>query len=121
MQAIIFGLITFIIIYLIYYYLILKRKYKSKKKQNSIYKQMEISYLISRFKLDSKKIKMLYLIRIIALINAFIIAFTSTVIYYIPLDAIIWKFLIGFVIVFGLIYAIYELLGRFLVKKGWQK
>lgn len=29
--------------------------------------------------------------------------------------------LLGFVLLFGLIYALYEILGRVLVKKGWSK
>ena len=131
-EAIIFGVITFIVIYLIYYFIILKRKYKNylnpykikknnKKKEKDIFKQMELGYLITKFNLDPQKIRLLYTLRMIALIDAFIISFTGTIIYYIPGKEIIWKFLIGFVLLFGLIYAIYELFGRHLVKKGWQK
>ena len=125
LEALIFGLITFMVIYFIYYYLFLKRKYlskkKEKKKKKDVFKQMEFSYLISRFKLDGSKINLKYTFKMIALIDAFIISFTATVIYYIPFNGIMWKFLIGFVLLFGLIYAIYELFGRHLVKKGWQK
>lgn len=127
-EALIFGLIAFFLIFLIYYFLILKRRYnnyfnkvkKKKKKNKDIYESMEISYLIYKFKLDTKKIDLLYLLKRIAIIDAFIISFTGTLVYYIPLK-IMWRFLIAFALLFCLIYAIYELFGRFLVKKGWQK
>ena len=55
-----------------------------------------------------------------ALINSFIIAFVSTVISAIPAH-VVWQLLVGFVLIFGLIYALYEIYGRILVKKGWGK
>ena len=125
--ALIFAISSFILIYLIYYYGILKRKYKKylskkkTKKKSDLMNQMEISYLVSKFNLDVNKINFLILIRIIALIDAFIISFTSSFVYYLPFKGIIWKFLIGFVMLFILIYALYEILGRILVKKGWIK
>ena len=118
LEAVVFEIIAFIV----YYYFILKRKYKAfkKGKNKKIYEQMEVSYLVSRFKIDRKKIN-LNLLRIIGIINAFIISFTGTFLYYIPVERIMWKFLIGFVIIFLLIYALYEILGKVLVKKGWKK
>ncbi len=122
LEAVVFEIIAFILVYIVYYYFILKRKYKAfkKGKNKKIYEQMEVSYLVSRFKIDRKKIN-LNLLRIIGIINAFIISFTGTFLYYIPVERIMWKFLIGFVIIFLLIYALYEILGKVLVKKGWKK
>ncbi|MCR5787938.1 MAG: hypothetical protein K6G37_02520, partial [Bacilli bacterium] len=54
-----------------------------------------------------------------SLINGFIISVTVTVISNIKLH-IAWQLLIGFALVFGLIYSVYEIYGRHLVKKGWK-
>ena len=128
-KASIFGSVTFVIVFLIYYFLILKPKFdeyngkkkkKSKKKQQLPLDFMEFSYLVNKFNLDKEKINVLYIFRIVAILNAFIIAFTGTLLYYIPVQ-MMWKFLIGFVLLFGLIYSLYEIFGRHLVKKGWSK
>ena len=52
--------------------------------------------------------------------NAFIISFTVVVLYILDLF-IIWQFLIGFILLVGLIYSIYEIYGNILVKKGYIK
>lgn len=127
-KAFIFGLITFLIIFIIYYFFILKEKFdayngktkKKKKKQEKPLDFIEFTYLVSKFQLDKDKINVLFMFRGIAFLNAFIISVTGTIIYYIPVNMII-KFIIGFVMVFALIYALYELFGRLLVKKGWSK
>lgn len=130
LKAIIFGIIFFLIIFLVYYFVFLKRRFnlyngkkkikKSKKKKENPLDFMEFTYLVSRFNLDKDKVNVLYCFRWIAILNAFIISFTGTLIFYIP-GKIIWKYLIGFVILFALIYSLYEIFGRHLVKKGWSK
>ena len=80
----------------------------------------EVSYVIVKFKLDKAKINFKELLTVCAFINAFIIAFTCMVISAIPLQ-FLWKLMIGFVILFVLVYAIYEIYGRILIKRGWQK
>lgn len=81
---------------------------------------MEINYLIFKFNLDPNKILYKPVCLYCALINGFIISGVVTIISNIKLK-MMWQFLIGFVLLFGLIYAIYEIYGRILVKKGWQK
>ena len=123
--SIIIGIITFFVVLIVDYFFILIPKYnviqgkKTKKKRNNT-SIMEVQFLTTRFKLDENKINYKFLLRWIAFLNALIISFTSTIITYIPLK-MMWQLLIGFVIVFGLIYALYELLGRYLVRKGWKK
>ena len=127
------SLVSFAIIFTIFYvgnyYLNLKRKYnkitnkkpsKKKKKNNKPVEIMELSYLINKFKLDIKKMDLLYCIRWISFLDAFIIALTCVIIFLLPWK-LIWQLLTGFVLVFGLIYALYEIFGRHLVKKGWGK
>lgn len=126
LETIIFFSILFIIICLINYFFILKKKYNkifSQGKNNKKSKKidiMELSYLIMRFNLDIKKMDILYCLKWITILDAFIIAFTSTIIILIPWK-IMGQLLVGFVLIFGLIFSLYEIMGRYLVKKGWQK
>ena len=89
-------------------------------KKNRPSKIGSINYLISKFNLDKKKLNYKFLAFIASITNAFIISFTCTVISILPLD-LIWQMLIGFVMLFILIYLIYELIGRYCLKKGWKK
>src|SRR5574344_1252695 len=104
-------LVVFIVIYCLNLWLI-----KKKKKQEMV----EISYLIRKFGLDRSKLNVRKMVLPVTLIDAFIIAFVGTFIMMLPI-AFIWQFLIGFVLLFGLIYALFELYGRRLVKKGYGK
>ena len=130
-----FG-VLYVIVFLVDYFAINRRKYnilfkkksknvKSKKKSKKTPNKKdiqfgEINYLIGKFNLDKKKIDYKSTILWTAVINAFIISLVSTVISAIPAH-IIWQLLVGFVLIFGLIYALYEIYGRILVKKGWGK
>lgn len=130
LEALIFCIITFGIIAFFYYYIFLKRRFneyngkikqkKGSKSKNKALDFMEFTYLTTKFNLDLEKVNVLYCLRWIAVIDALIISVTGTVIYYIAMS-MIWRFLIGFVMLFALIYAVYELFGRHLVKKGWSK
>ena len=75
-----------------------------------------MNYLITKFNLDLKTLDIKNLARSVALINAFIIAFVSTVLINLKLQTIL-RLLIGFVLLFVLIYACYEIYGNYL-KKG---
>ncbi len=91
-------------------------KNKLKKKKNKKNKPIgEIDYLVTKFKLDRSKININKAIIYIAIINSFIISFTSCLIMIIPLK-LIWQMLIAFVLLFSLIYALYEIYGRHLKK-----
>ena len=121
---IIFFLLVFIIVFLIDFYFIAKNRPKRKKGSKVKVKvtdrlTTEGMYLMSRFNLDDKKVNLHMLDFYISIINAFIIAFVSTGISLINVN-VIFQLLIGFVLLFALIYAIYEIFGRHL-KKKWGK
>jgi len=122
MREIVINLIFFILLMLIIFYVdyrfVLKKKLKGKKKSKDDI--MEINYLIAKFKLDKKKILYRPVCMRVALINGFIISFVVTVIANIKLH-LAWQLLIGFALLFALIYSLYEIYGRILVKKGWKK
>lgn len=116
--AIIFG-ILFLIIFLLDY-LFIKRSYlrkiskgKKKKKTNEL---TEIAYLVGRFKLDKQKLNLSRLLVIISLINSFIISLVAVVVLIINVH-VVFQLLIGFVLLMTLIFAMYEILGQYLVKK----
>ena len=129
MKEVIWGLLVFVLTFLINYFIIYKLTYysninKKKKGKKSKTKELDkyvgFSYLIPKFKLDIERINIEYMFLCTSLINAFIIAFVVTVIFMLPWE-MAFSLLLGFVLLFGLIYALYELFGRILVKKGWQK
>ena len=115
---ILFFFILMIIIFILDYVFVMKRKLKSKKRNKEDI--MEISYLIYKFKLDKKKINYNSMCLWCSLINGFIISLVVTVISNIDLK-LMWQLLIGFALLFGLIYSIYEIYGRHLARKGWKK
>ncbi len=110
-----FFLGLFLVVYLITYFMNL-RKWKKKK-----YKKIgELNYLLLKFQLDLSKLNVRKMIIWFSLLDAFIMAFVTTFITIIDID-MIWQMLIGFVLLFVLIYALYEIYGRHLVNQGYQK
>ena len=116
----------FVLIFLINFLWVFKRGYenikkqKKKKKNRKLEDFIGLSYLIPKFNLDINKMNLNYVFFMVSLIDAFIISFVFVVITIIPWD-MGFSMLLGFVLLFGLIYALYEILGRVLVKKGWSK
>ena len=136
MNEIIYNLIFFIVVFLMVYifcYYIAghikvtkeKNKYKTTSKSNKGKKEKPFKYtnegklMIIRYNLDEKKVDYQELLRWTSFCNAFIISLTSTIICNIPLK-MYYQLAIGFVILFGLIYSIFEIVGRHLNKK-WGK
>ncbi|MBR5662997.1 MAG: hypothetical protein IKX00_05100 [Bacilli bacterium] len=113
----IFFFVLALVIFLIDYLFVFKRKIKNKKIKND--QIMEFGYLIYKFKLDKNKVLYKPMGLYCALINGFIISGVVTIISNIKLK-MIWQLLIGFVLLFGFIYSVYEIYGRILVKKGWK-
>ena len=112
-----------ILIYIIDYFLINKHRLKlirnngitkkgKKKKAKNI---SELDYLVSKFKLNKAKLNEEKVIIWISLINSFIIAITSSIIILLPFK-LMWQMLIAFILLFCLIYSLYEIYGRYLLK-----
>ncbi len=117
MEKIIYDLLSFLIVFTAIFainYLWSLRKIKKHKKIDLV------DYVTNRFKLDSKKIKATNMILIISLINALIISLAYTVITNLNIS-FIWQLMIAFILIFALIYSLYELYGRYLIKKGYQR
>ncbi len=122
-MLLIWSILVFMVIFLCNYFLVYKRGYKlivkkkKKKRTKSLEEFIGISYLVLKYNVDLNKCNLNYLFMSLSFINAFIIT-----IVFIIISMLSWNLsmsmLLGFVLLFGLIYAIYELLGRYLKKKG---
>lgn len=110
-----FFAIMFLLIFIITYCMNLNN-YK-KRKYTSI---GELNYLLKKFNLDRKKLPVRKMLLVFSLIDAFIMAFTASFITALPVNTV-FQMLIGFVLLFALIYALYEIYGRHLVKKYKKK
>ena len=75
---------------------------------------------MDKFKLKKEKIINNKIFAVISCINALIISVVSIVIIIIKIN-IILQLLIGFILLLALIYSMYEILGRTLLKKGYDK
>ncbi len=106
-----FFLVLFCIVFLINY-IFDSVKIKKGKLDNI----MLMSYVIKKFKISKKKINYKKELKWMTLINSFIISSVGTVVSCI--DTYLFVQLgLGFVLLFLLIYALYEIYGRHLVNK----
>ena len=118
------SIIAFIIVFIVDYFFINKKKLTliknkgitKKGKKKKIKNIGELDYIIAKFKLDFKKINSDKVIIWISLINSFIISTVSFIIMILPFK-IMWQMLIAFILLFCLIYSLYEIYGRYLRKK----
>ena len=114
---IIFFMSVFLLIFIIDFYIVSKEKVKNRKIEKMTSQDL---YIIKKFDLDDKLINLRQLNFHISIINSFIISFVSTIIcitdFHISL-----QIAISFVLLFGLIYSLYEIYGRYLQKKIGKK
>ena len=92
-----------------------KKKSKKKKKQKEV-EVGELNYLVHKFKLDKNKLDWKSLAIMFSIINAFIMAFVVAILEFVSGEFYI-KLPIAFVLIFALIYALYEIYGRYLKNK----
>lgn len=115
MENIYLFLITFVIIFII---LLINHFYKKKNQKLELSK--EFTFLKSKYKLTSKDYNKETLSLITVLVNSFIISITTSIITIIKLSYI-WQLLIGFTILIILIYSVYGLIGKILIKRKKAK
>ncbi|MBE6161830.1 MAG: hypothetical protein E7158_06400 [Firmicutes bacterium] len=108
-------IIIFIVVFLITYIMDLIKIKKKKTKKIG-----EVQYLINKFNLSPTKLKYKKVCLVISLLNAFIIATVTSIISLLDVPMAL-QFLVGFILLFALIYSLYEIYGRILVKKGYEK
>ncbi len=124
MEHIVYFILAFIISAFGRFYLYKKSKKepkKTKKKTNAKENlAIEMKYLIAKFGLSKEKVDCLKIAKIVSLLDAFIIAIVCTFVTFVTEDMIL-IFLLGIVLIFTFIYGSYEILGRILKKKGYDK
>ena len=108
-------ILIFVLLLIIYFVFINKnRKEYSKLNDNSVIKSF-----IARYNLDMRKTKYKTVLTVFSVINSFILAFTSALV--LNIENYIWKIVISFIVIFVLIYALYEIAGRYLKNKEDKK
>ena len=83
---------------------------KRKKNYSKLKKNDEIVLFVNRYNIDVEKVGFKKIKTYLALINSFIIAFSSTII--IHVDGLLLKVGVGFVVIMVMIYSLYEIVGR---------
>ena len=110
---IIFFLCVFLLIFIVDFYVVSKEKNKKRKIEKLT---SQDQYIIKKFNLDETLINLRKLNFHISIINAFIIAFVSTTVSITNFHIGV-QLAISFVLLFGLIYSLYEIYGRLMKKK----
>ena len=113
-----FSLILFVVLFLIVYFVYYFRFDELLKKERYT-RISELVLLTRKFNLDKKKMNYKSALNGIAIINAFIMAFTIVIVDIIPLK-IYFKLAIAFVILLVLIFSLYFAYGKYLNRK-WGK
>lgn len=111
MEYIFTFVFCFLVIYLLYLFIIVLRKKGLEKFKTS----KQLDYFKIKFKLDIKKLNFKKFANALAVTNAFIIAFTVTVIE--VFDNWILKVLVAFLILLPLMYLLYNVIGKYYKKK----
>lgn len=111
-KSLIYFSICFVVVFLLYLVInkILRKKIKESREQ------IEINYLINRFKLNMKITKYKTIKLIVYILNSFIIAVTFTIIVNLKYKYA-YKLMIAFIVMFILIYSLYEIVGRILKRR----
>ena len=116
MENLFIFLISFCAIFLIYFFTFYLYGLKKKKIKNS----MQVELLLLRSGLKKKDINEKSIGIIISLIDSLIISTSGTVATGLNVNYV-WQILIGFALLMGLIYSLYEILGRILKRKCKKK
>ena len=109
-QELILFLVSFIVIFLLYQFFIIK---KAKKKSKD---PIEVTYLVSKYKLDLKRVNYKRLLLVISLVSSFDIALIVSVI--MLLDSFILEVVVGFIFTLIIILGSYHLVYLVYKKKG---
>ncbi len=104
-------LVSFIFIFIIYVFF-----YITKRKKGTLKNNKEFNFLINKFKLNKNKLNYNRLGLLFAFINSLIISVTGTVCTMVKMK-LIWQLIIAFVMIMGLIYSIYGIIGQVLQRK----
>ena len=111
MKYFLIFIFSFLIVYLFYLFLVVKRD----KGMEAFKNGKQVLFFKNAYNLDLKKLDYKKFAGSLSLVNAFIVAFTVTIIEFI--DGYVLKLLVGFVILIPLILICYYILGKIYKRK----
>lgn len=115
MEHVVFFILTFLLVFILYQLFII-RKAKSKKKKREPF---EVTYLVTKYKLDLKKVNYNKLLRVISFVSSFDIALIVTII--LLCNSFILEIIVGFISMLVIIVVSYHLVYLVYKKKGMIK
>ena len=118
MDNIILFLMTFVFVFIVYQIFIVskaKKNHAKKKRKDPI----EVKYLISRYKLNLRKVSYNQLLQLVAIVSSLDISIIVTVA--LLVDTFLLQMLLAIVVSIPLILFSYHLIGLFYKKKGMVK
>ena len=115
LQEFILFLLSFIFVFLLYQLFIVRRAKRIKKPKEPF----EVTYLVSKYKLDLKKVNYNRLLRVISIVSSFDIALVVSII--MLFDNFILEVIVGFISTLVLIFGSYHLVYLGYKKKGMIK
>jgi len=111
-NELILFIISFIFVLIIYEFFIVNKS----KRRNSKNRPIEIKYLVSRYKLDLKKIHYRQILQIVSLVSSFDIAFIVSIASI--FDSYLIQLLVAVALILPVIFISYHFVGNYYVKKG---
>ena len=114
-KELILFVISFIVVFLLYQIFVV-RKAKSKKRPKEPF---EVTYLVSKYKLDLEKVNYKRLLRLISIVSSFDIALVVSII--VLLKNYILEIIVGFIATLVIILFSYHLVYLIYKKKGMIK
>jgi hypothetical protein len=118
-QELILFLLSFIFIFLLYQLIIVRRATKSGRGNRKVKEPFEVTYLVSKYKLDLKKVNYKKLLRVISLVSSLDIALVVSII--LLFDNFLLEIVVGFISTLIIIFVSYHLVYLVYKKKGMIK
>ena len=123
-ENLIISAIAFVIMIIFFYlrnlYKIGKLRKGKRKRKNKSYEIIEVKYLSITQNLDKDKLLNSKIMLLFSIVNALIIDFVFLVVITLKMPIIV-KMLMGLLLFLGLIYSVYGILGKILIKRGYDK
>ena len=119
MEELILFLISFVFIFMVYQLLVVSKAKRNSKKKKNKREPVEVTYLVTKYKLDIKKVNYNQLLQIIALVSSFDIALIVSLVMIV--NNFFLRLLIALVATIIIILVSYHLVYLFYKKKGMIK
>ena len=114
----IIAVIFFAIMVIFFYFRNVLKLANQKKKRKKDSEIIEVKYLCITNDIDRNKLLSNKMMIVFSIINAIIVDFVFIIVMLIKVPIFV-RFIIGLVLFLGLIYSIYGILGKYLLKRGY--